>query len=183
MRQAMPTVPRSGSVQGACRVDAIEMATVSLIVLRLSLVIRIRIFGMFQIPQRTPAVHRGQYGEVIVGWRRTRRPLQGPRIPRIVTSLFALEIRMDQVVHEAQCSHRLKDHSDADDDVPSLPAATSFVRVNSPWHAEQTGNMHEVECQMKADDKEPKVPLAKGFGHHAPGYLWVPIIKSAKQRR
>src|SRR5258708_3889660 len=70
---------------------------VAFITLAPLLVLPIRIVRMLKIPERTPALDAWDGVEVVCGWRRIRRPLERPRIPRIVSSRFAVETRPNQI--------------------------------------------------------------------------------------
>ena len=47
---------------------------------------------------------------------------------------------------------------------------------------EQSGDMHEIERQVKSDHEQPEVPFADRFIQHATGHLGEPIVKGAKDR-
>src|SRR5262249_20762572 len=86
-----------------------------------SVITTVRIFWMFQIPQRSSACDNRNRGKV-VGWRRrTRRPLERPGIPRIVPRFGSFEIRNDEVPHEDQDGDRLNECTDRDDQVQRVP--------------------------------------------------------------
>src|SRR5579862_2779555 len=120
----------------------------------------IRIFRMFQVPQRPAAKHYRNLSKVVIWRRRRRMPLQRPRIPRIIACGRALEVTPDQIEDQEQDAKNLENHANRDDEVPNLPATARVVGVNPSRHTHQAGNMHEVECQMESDDEQPEVPLS-----------------------
>ena len=100
-----------------------------------------------------------------------------------MAGVFALEVRTHQVVDEDKNAGCLEDGADADDHVQDLPAAARLVGIYAARHAEQPGNVHEVEGEMKADEKKPEVPLAELLAHHPAGDLGVPVVEGAKERK
>src|SRR5437764_15254631 len=104
---------------------------------------------MFQVPQRPSAANNRLYGEVVDRWRTRRRPLQRPRVPRIMAGLLAVIIRPHHVVHKNQSAHRLKERPDANDKVPPIPPAPRLIRINPSRHPKEPRYMHEVEGQME----------------------------------
>ena len=62
-----------------------------------SLVLPVRIVRMFEIPQRAPAAYDRIFSEVVRRRRRGRRPLERPRIPRVVAGHAAVQVRVDHV--------------------------------------------------------------------------------------
>ena len=74
----------------------------------------------------------------------------------------------------------LEDGAAGDDQVQHPPAAVGFVGVDAARHAQQAGNVHEVEGEMEADDEEPEVPLAELLREHAAGHLRIPVIEGGK---
>ncbi len=99
-----------------------------------------------------------------------------------MAGLFAFVVGVDHVVDENQSACCLKDGSDADDEVQSVPAAAGFVSVDPSGHAEQTGDVHEVEREVKADEEEPEVPLAERVAHHLAGDFGIPVVEGAEER-
>ena len=53
---------------------------------------------------------------------------------------------------------RLKDDADRHNEIPDIPAAAGLIGVDSSRHAQQPGDVHEIECQVKADQEQPEVP-------------------------
>src|SRR5664279_4952343 len=173
IRHHMPTRPRSSCASGIsdCGSATVAMWRLSLLVLPIG------IFGMLSVPQRTTAAHHRNFREVIFRRRRRGAPLQCPRVPRIVARGSAFEIRPQEIHYPTQDPCDLEDHTQSDDQVPDLPSAAGFVGINAARHAEHSGNVHEVEGEMKADEEQPEVPLAERLIPHAACNFWVPIIE------
>src|ERR1700731_3711739 len=147
-----------------------------------SLIATIGIFRMLLVPERAAARDCRNRRKVIWSGRRTDGPFQRPRVPGIVTGFIALEIRNDEVGSEDQNRKRLNKRADGNDEVQRIPAAAGLVRVDPPWHSQNAWNMHHVERQMKANQKQPEMPFAKTFAQHSAGHFWVPVIKRGKER-
>src|ERR1051326_1260687 len=97
IRLAMATLPRYGSFQ-ALVVSGNGM--VNALIVLVSLVRAVRIFGMLQVPE-WPAAGDHRDGRKVIGRRRRcYRPFQRPCVPRIVPRLIALPIGADEVPHE-----------------------------------------------------------------------------------
>ncbi len=84
---------------------------------------------------------------------------------------------MIEVRHKQQNGDRLNERADADEQVQSIPTAARLVGVDSARHAQEAGNVHEVECQMEADQEQPEMPFAEGFIQHSSSHFWVPVIE------
>src|SRR5690606_2791337 len=89
MNAAIPTRPRDGATRpcegrGSAGMTGGEADCVVIVLTCFSLVAPVRVLGMLEIPQRAPARHLGQLGEVVRGRRRGHRPLKRPRVPRVV---------------------------------------------------------------------------------------------------
>src|SRR5258707_14691007 len=82
-----------------------------------SLVFPIRIFRMFQVPERAGAEHCGNGLEVVLRRRRRGGPLERPRIPRVITRLLAVARRPKNVPRQAGGAGDLKDDSDGGDQI------------------------------------------------------------------
>ena len=65
-----------------------------------SLILPVWVLGVLDVPQRAPAFDDGNSGEVVFHRRRTRGPFERPRVPWIVSSNLAFEIRPEQVSYE-----------------------------------------------------------------------------------
>src|SRR5579872_2022436 len=115
---------------------------------------------MFQVPERPPALHARNCCEVIDRWRRIRGPFERPCVPRIRSRDCALEVRPQQIADEAADAENLKDDADAYDQVPYSPAPVELISVNPAGHPENARYVHEIESEMEADQKKPKMPLA-----------------------
>src|SRR5260221_4423618 len=90
--QSIPTPPRSGSFQlsGVCGAGGTTAARAAALTwLASSLVPPVRVFRVLEIPERPPALHHRQGGEVVGGRRRADRPFQGPRGPRVVARVLS----------------------------------------------------------------------------------------------
>src|SRR6267142_4052604 len=92
-----------------------------------SFVLPIRIFRMLEVPERPPALHRGEAREVVFRRRRGGGPFQGPRVPWIAPGGPAAQVRPDQVGDEEEDSGGLEEHSHRDDQVPHVPTAPGLV--------------------------------------------------------
>src|SRR5271165_4154409 len=129
IRHHMPTRPRiscpSGISDGGSATDVVAMRVSPLLVLP------VRIFRMLQVPQRTAAAHHRLFREVIVRRRRTRAPLQRPRIPRIVSRWLSLEIRPHKIHHPEKNAGDLEDHPYRNNHDPDFPSPARFISINS----------------------------------------------------
>ena len=132
---------------------------------------------MFSIPDRTAAFNGRNDGEVIAGWWRASGPFECPRVPWVGSGLFAFEVRGDQVPNEDERGDGLKDGPARDDLIQESPAAVGLVGVDTAGHAEQAGDVHEIEGEMETDDEKPEVPAAQSFREHAAGHLRIPVIE------
>src|SRR5262245_43009750 len=100
MRQAMATWPRSGSFHSPGAASA-GTAMASVVMARsLSLVAAVRIFRMFQVPQRPAARHHRDGREVVRRRWRADRPLEGPGVPRVLAGRRPLPVRPDEIDDE-----------------------------------------------------------------------------------
>src|SRR5215471_3472696 len=146
-------------------------------------VLPIGIFRMFSIPQWTAADNDRNLSEVIVGWGRGGGPLQRPCIPRIISGGSPTEVRPNEVHGPASNPSNLEQHSSRNDQIPHLPSAIGFIGIDTAWHPEHAGDMHEVKRQMEADQEQPEVPLAQGLIPHPAGNFGVPVIKSSEDSK
>src|SRR3974390_327038 len=126
----------------------------------LSFIVAVRIFGMLEIPERAATLDRGDDGKIVGGRRRANGPFEGPSVPRIVACLRSFEIRIDHVADKDENGDRLDRGTDAGPQVPDFPASTRFVCVDTARHAEQAGDMHEIEGEVEANNEEPEMPFA-----------------------
>src|ERR1700677_2899326 len=99
------------------------------------------------IKQNIPTRRRGGGG-----------PLQGPRIPRIISRNRALKHGPQQVPDKNQDRDALHKGADGDEQVPKFPATARLIGVDAARHAQQTGNVHEIESQVEANDEKPEMP-------------------------
>src|SRR5215469_11984636 len=100
-----------------------------------SLVLAVRIFRMFHVPQRTPARNHRYGGKVVRRRWGACRPLERPGIPRIVPCLGSFEIRDYKVPHEDQDGDCLNEGADRDDQVQRVPTPPWLVGINAARHA------------------------------------------------
>src|SRR5271155_1841641 len=113
--------------------------------------------------------------------RRRRRPLESVRVPRILRSLRALVIAVDDVreeeelrgaEHESAYRNKLVDRNDRLEEVVLLRIVDS---PHVPGHPE---DMHREEGAVEGDERDPEVNLAERLVHHAAEHLGVPIGNS-----
>src|SRR5580698_7040511 len=104
---------------------------------------------MFAVPEGTAALDGGKDGEIVAGRRRAGGPFQGPGVPGIGAGLFALEVGRDHVPDEDEGGDRLEDGAAGDNLVQQSPATVGFVGVDTARHAEDAGDVHEVEGEME----------------------------------
>ena len=115
---------------------------------------------MLDVPERAPTFDYGNFGKVVFQRRRTRGPLERPRIPRIITSGLTLEIRPKQIPDKHECAGDLKENTDCTDQVPHVPSEAGFVRVNPARHAQQSRNVHEIKSKVETNQEKPEMPFA-----------------------
>src|ERR1700734_1067833 len=149
IRANIPTRPRlgsrhSGSVRGSVK-DVVVTA------LAPSFVLPVGIVGMLKIPERASALHRWNDGKVVCGRRRIGGPFESPGIPGIASGGFATVIRPEQVSDEDQNPGSLEENSDGHNEVPSVPTAAGLIGVDPSRHAQQSGDVHKVEGEVKPD--------------------------------
>src|SRR5207245_11464055 len=120
-------------------------------------VIPVRISRMLKVPERATALDRRDGIEVVCRRRGIRGPLECAGIPRIATSGIAPEIGPEQVSQEDQNPGSLEENSDGHNDVPRVPTAPRFVGVDPSRHAQQSWDVHEIECKVKADKEKPEM--------------------------
>src|SRR5258708_8667127 len=114
---------------------------------------------MLKIPEWAPALDRRDAVEVVCRRRRSGGPFESPRIPRIASGGFATEVGPDQVSQEDQNPGSLEENSDGHNEVPRVPTAPRFVRVDPSRHAHQSWDMHKFEFQGSAHYEKPKLQL------------------------
>src|SRR5580698_795021 len=190
MRQAMATLPRDGrchSVAGFGNEGVVFTVLIwfvhssSFTHLR-SLVAAIGIFRMLQGPQRAAARNRRYGRKVIRRRRRTDGPFQCPRVPRVVTGPGSPEIRNYEVRQKHKNCECLDKCTDRDDEVQSVPTTARLVGVDPTGHAQNAGNVHDVERQVKTDEEKPEMPFAEPLAQHPASHFWIPVIKRAEER-
>src|SRR5260370_8554677 len=82
IRQAMPTRPRERDAKAA-GTDG-KLATVVFKSRPRLFVLPVGVAGVFEVPERAATPHHGQLGEIVLRGRRSRRPFECPRIPRVI---------------------------------------------------------------------------------------------------
>src|SRR5467141_3148438 len=83
----MPTFPREGSRQSIAACSLVAFMRLSG-----SFVEPVGIFRVLEIPQRPAALHDRNGGEVVLGGRRGRGPLERPRVPGVAARARASEV-------------------------------------------------------------------------------------------
>src|SRR5579864_6223127 len=179
IRLSIPMRPRSG------RSDSILASAIvidaAFITLSPLFIIPIRISRMLKVPERAAALDYRDRCEVIGRRRRIRGPLECPGIPRIASGCCAPEIGPDQISQENQNPGSLEENSDGYDEVPCVPTPSRFVGIDPSWHAQQPGDVHEVEGQMEADDEKPEMQFAQRLAVHLPRHLREPVVKRSEE--
>src|SRR6516165_3960570 len=160
IRQNIPTRPREGSTHGRSATGIVAGSVLMLFLYNskiatreASLVFPVRILRMLDVPQRPAAPHLRQNREVVVGWRRRSCPLERPRIPGIVARQAALKVRPHEITDETQNSGGLEERPNGDNQVQTVPTSPRLVGVDSAWHSEKSRDVHEIEGEVKADQK------------------------------
>src|SRR5580698_8443354 len=110
IRESIPTWPRCGS----SHFNSIDVAADVVLLTKGSslFILPIGIFGMLDVPERTPASDDRNLCKVVFHGRRARGPLESPGIPGIVTGSLALEKRPKKISDEDGCSENLKENAD-----------------------------------------------------------------------
>src|SRR5262250_407501 len=170
IRQNIPTRPREGSTHGLSATGIVAGSVLMFFLYNsknatreASLVFPVRIFRMLDVPQRPAAPHLRQDREVVVGrWRRSC-PLERPRIPRVVVRAPSLKVRPHQIPDKTQYSRGLEERPKGHNQVQTFPTSPRLVGVDSAWHSQNSGNVHEIEGEVEPDEEEPEVPLAQFF--------------------
>src|SRR6202046_5256845 len=147
-----------------------------------SFIFPVRIFRMFQIPKRSTTFDRGNHGKIVVGWWRSRGPLEGPGVPGIVTGQRAPEHGPQKIRDEYKYCGSLKEHADGDEQIPGIPSAAGFIGVDSARHPQHSGNVHQIKGQMKTNQKQPEMPLGQRLVVHPAAHFREPIIERAENR-
>src|ERR1700688_4274746 len=167
IRAHIPTRPRAGSFHssraGRFIVVAPNIVFIALVPL---LVFPVRIVRILKIPERAPALNRWHEGGGICRRRRIRGPFESPCIPGIASGGFATVVRPEQVSQEDQDSGSLEEISDGYNEVPCVPTAARLIGIDSSRHAEQSGDMNEVEGKVEADYEKPEMDFAERFAIH-----------------
>src|SRR5579864_5094572 len=144
-------------------------------------VLPVRIGRVLKVPQRAAALNDWEPGKVIGRRRRIRGPLKCPGVPRIAAGRLTAEIGPGQVSQEDQNPSSLEENSDGHDQVPRVPTTARLIGIDSSRHAQQSWDMHEVECQVEADDENPEVQLAERLVVHLSRHLREPVVKGSEE--
>src|SRR5208282_6403013 len=118
-----------------------------------SLVLPVRVFRMFQVPQRASAADDRGHREVVFGWWRSRGPFERPCIPGIIAGRVAGTERSQNVDYQYEHGDALHERSDRCDQVKRLQASTRLIGINAARHPAQTREMQGVEGQMEANQE------------------------------
>src|ERR1700686_715108 len=179
IRLYIATCPRAGRSHSS---SAVTGGTVVVLITPAPLfVLPVRIIRMLKVPEGAAALDRWYEGEVVCRRRRLSGPFESPGIPWIASSRFAAKIRPDQVSQEDQDPRSLEENSDGHNQVPGVPAASRFIRVDSSRHAEKSRDMHEVEGQVEADKEKPEMQFAKRLAVHLSRHLWEPVVEGSEK--
>src|SRR5882724_8205011 len=121
----IPTFPREGSRQpiAAC-------SLVAFMKLSGSFVEPVGIFRVLEVPQRPAGLHHRNGGEVVLGGRRGRGPLERPRVPGVAARARTPQVRPHEVDEELEDARSLEGDADADDQIPDVPAPSGLVGVD-----------------------------------------------------
>src|SRR5437016_7399400 len=179
IRQTIPTRPRAGRSQS--NLPSAMVLDGAFITVSPLFVIPIRISRMLKVPERAAALDGRDGMEVVCRRRRIRGPLECPGVPRITSRGFAPEIGPEQVSQEDQNPGSLEENPDGHNDVPRVPTAPRFVGVDPSRHAQQSWDVHEIECQVKADKEKPEMKPTERLAVHLPRHLREPVVKGSEE--
>src|ERR1700720_3086653 len=126
----------------------------------------VRIGWMLEIPKRATALDRWNDGEVICRRWRRYRPLERPGVPWVAARSSSLEVRPQQIGDKNHDTQRLEEDANRHNEIPHIPATAGLIGVDSPRHAQQAGNVHEVKRQVESDQEEPEMKLTQSFAVH-----------------
>src|SRR5262249_25074710 len=180
IRQPIATLRRDGSRHGAVSSAKYNASPLIMVLLPSSLVLPVRVFRVFQIPKWARATDYGNALEVVLRRRRSRGPLERPRIPGVISRLFALARRPENVPCQTGNAGDLKHGSNGSDQIQDLPAPPGVVCVDASRHAQQSRYVHCVEGQVESDEEQGDMPEAELLVQHSPGGLRIPVVDSAK---
>src|SRR5262249_36921839 len=111
MRQATATLRLDGKFHSADVAGKFNRSALIIASFSNSFVLPVRIVRVFQVPQWTSAAHGGHRFEVVFRRRRSRGPLKRPRIPGVISRLFALARRPENVPCQTGNGGDLKHYS------------------------------------------------------------------------
>src|SRR5262249_31368242 len=180
IRQPIATLRRDGSRHGAVSSDRCNASPLVMVSLSSSLVLPVRVFRVFQIPKWARATDYRNALEVVLRRWRSCGPLKRPRIPGVISRLFALARRPENIPCQTSNTGDLKDDSNGSDQIQYLPAAPGVVGVDPSGHAQQSRYVHCVEGQVESDEEQRDMPEAELLVQHSPGGLRIPVVDPAK---
>src|SRR5580658_6083402 len=61
-----------------------------------------------------------------------------------------------------------------------IPAAVRLIRIDRSWHSQESDEVHSVEGDVKTNEEEPEVPLAKRLAQHPPRHFGIPVVNRRK---
>src|ERR1700722_629927 len=125
-------------------------------------------------------MHLRQFLEVVHrGWRR-RCPLQCPGVPGIVASELSPPVGDDEVVCEDQDCYALNQSSYRDDQIKKVPSSIGLIGIDRSGHPQKSEKMHRVEGDVKANRKQPEMPLSERLAHQPSGRFWIPVVDGSE---
>src|SRR5262249_4761929 len=127
-----------------------------------------------------PALDGRDDREVICRRRRSRGPLQSPRVPGIAACCLATQVRPKQVEDQNQYPKSLQQRANGHNKIQGLPTPSRLVRINPARHSQEARNMHHIEREMKSDEEKPEMKLAESLVVQFSRHLWKPVIESGK---
>src|SRR5260370_2450445 len=113
-------------------------------------------------------------GKVVVRRRRCRRPLEGRRLPRIVSGLLALEHAPEEIEVENKLDCHRDDRSDRNEQNQWRRVLQELILSElciATRHAYQAHRMERNEDRIDAEEGNPEMKLAQAFMHHATKHI------------
>ena len=65
-------------------------------------------------------------------------------------------------------------------EIERVPALTGIVGVNTPRHAEHSGEVHREEREVHRDEVQPEVNLAQLLAHQPAGHLREVVVDTTE---
>src|SRR3989441_5528127 len=146
------------------------------------LVLPIRVFWVFQVPERAAAAHHRQRLEVVLRRRRGRGPFERPGVPGVIARRRTAAQRDEQIGDETEETQGLEDRADRGEQVVYLPPAPYVIGVNAPRHTQDAGHMLRVKRQVEPECEQPEMPEAQCLARHAAARLRIPVVHPPKER-